>query len=530
MRVQTSESSRPVDGPTDFALADGTTHIAIHWRGQSEVHVEAAFSQDGSTFGEFQHVELDEVGMAKEDGRTYGSIMVADGARAVRVTADQPIDEVTVLSLDAGSESNPLPGVGATASGVTGIPAVIPRAGWGADETIRFDPYGEERWLSQYFPLQKMIVHHTAGGNGDPNPAATVRAIYQYHAVTQDWGDIGYNYLIDSAGRIYEGRHSREYWYGASPTSDDASGLTIAGGHALYHNAGTMGIALLGDFTYVAPTTAARSALTSLLTWAADEHNIDPLGASTYVNPVSGVTRTVPNIAGHRDYNQTGCPGSFMWNLLPSIRAQVATAVNNWPGETFNPPRSVSLAAGTHTGYRFNSAGGVIGSLPFTLGSPSSAPASTRATIPNQGSGDWYRITAGIWAGYWLPASSAVQLGPPGGTVQVQSYRPYAPLQLPAGTFIGFRFDTWGNQTASKALTLAWPTWVPVTERSTIPGRGSTFYYYVTNGTLDGYWVPETAAMSVGTLPMANFVASQSSGIAPLSVTFWNTSITYGPT
>ncbi len=135
---------------------------------------------------------------------------------------------------------------------MSGIPPVIPRAGWGADETIRFDPWGEERWLSQYFPLQKLIVHHTAGANGDPNPAATVRAIYYYHAVTQDWGDIGYNYLIDAAGRIYEGRHSREYWNGASPTSDDGAGLVIAGGHALYHNAGTMGIALLGTFTSAA--------------------------------------------------------------------------------------------------------------------------------------------------------------------------------------------------------------------------------------------------------------------------------------
>ena len=52
------------------------------------------------------------------------------------------------------------------------------------------------------------IVHHTAGVNHDPDPAATVRAIFAYHAVVQGWGDIGYNFLVDADGRIYEGRHS----------------------------------------------------------------------------------------------------------------------------------------------------------------------------------------------------------------------------------------------------------------------------------------------------------------------------------
>ncbi|HEY7738370.1 MAG TPA: hypothetical protein VIC63_04990, partial [Candidatus Limnocylindria bacterium] len=118
--VHTSESSRAVDGPTDFELADGTTHIAIRWAGHPDAHLTAAFSRDGTTFDEPQHVDLDEVGEAKHDGETYGVIMVASHARVVRVTTDEPLDKVTVLALDAGAVATPLPGVGATASGVTG--------------------------------------------------------------------------------------------------------------------------------------------------------------------------------------------------------------------------------------------------------------------------------------------------------------------------------------------------------------------------------------------------------------------------
>jgi PKD repeat protein len=528
IKTHTTETLHAVDAAGHvFALEAGTTHVAVRWTGHPTATVDVAFSADGETFGDPVHVEVDEVGAAREDGVTYGTVMSVTGTRSVRVTADRRIGQVAVLAMNAAGEIQPPAlGLGARAAAVNAIPGVIPRAGWGADETIRFDQWGEERWWSQYFPLQKLIVHHTAGSNGDPNPAATVRAIYHYHAVTQNWGDIGYNYLIDSAGRIYEGRHSREYWNGASPTSDNEDGLVISGGHALYHNAGTMGIAFLGTFTSTLPTTAAQSALISLLTWATSTHGISPTGATTYLNPVNGYSRTTHNIAGHRDYNQTGCPGLALYNLLPSIRTAVANATNHWAGAAFNPPRSLSLAAGTHIGYRFNATGGVIGSKPFTLGAPSSAPVNMRATVPNQ-AGDWYYVTAGVWAGYWMAASGAVVLGPPPPEVAVDSYRPWRPLTLAAGTYTGYRFGSFGNVTASLTATLGAPAMVPVTERSTIPNQPGT-WYHVSAGTWGSYWIREQSTMALGTLPMAAFHSSFTSGIGPLTVAFTNDSITYG--
>ncbi len=525
VKVGASETTHAVERSHDFRLEPGTTHIAIRWSGHPTATVHAAFSADGATFEDPIHVEIDEVGMYRRDGVTYGAVIGVTDMRAVRVTADRPLAQVTVLSLDAAADVQPALGLGADAAGLNTIPGVIPRAGWGADETIRFDAWGEERWWSQYFPLQKLIVHHTAGANGDTNPAATMRAIYHYHAVTQNWGDIGYNYLVDAQGRIYEGRHSREYWNGTSPTSDNAAGQVISGGHALYHNAGTMGIALLGTFTSSAPTAAARASLVNLLAWAASTHGIDPNGATTYLNPVNGYSRTTYNIAGHRDYNQTGCPGLALYNLLPSIRASVAGLVNTWPGEVYNPPRQLTLAAGTHVGYRFNSSGTVIASLPYSLGSASSAPVNQRATVPNQ-SGNWYYVTAGVWAGYWMSASpSAVGPAPP--AVVAASYRPWRPLTLAPGTYTGYRFDTYGNVTGSRAATLGGSAMVPTTEKSTIPNLPGS-WYYVTAGTWSGYWIAEQAGTSLGTLPMAQFFSSFTAGIAPLTVAFTNTSITYG--
>jgi hypothetical protein len=154
-----------------------------------------------------------------------------------------------------------------------------------------------------------------------------VRAIYHYHAVTQGWGDIGYNYLVDESGRIYEGRWSRDYPVGTSPSSDNEDGLVVEAGHSYHHNPGTMGIAMIGTYGTAAPPAAAQSSLISLLSWASVRHGVDPRIASTYVNPLTGVTRWTMNIAGHRDYNSTGCPGTALYSRLPTIRALVAASV-----------------------------------------------------------------------------------------------------------------------------------------------------------------------------------------------------------
>jgi hypothetical protein len=494
IRVRASEATHAVDGAHDFELPPDTTHIAIHWPGQPSAMVTAAFSTDGAVFSGPTGVEIDEVGASRDDGETYGSLMGAEGFRVVRVSADRPLAQVSVLALDAGGpDAMPL-GLGAQAAAATTIPAVIPRSGWGADESLRFDGAGDEQWPREYFPLQKLVVHHTAGRNADPDPAATVRAIYYYHAVTEGWGDIGYHYLIDEAGRVYEGRYARDYWNGAVPTADDGAGLVVAGGHARLHNAGSMGIALLGTFDSQPPTPAAQASLVRVLAWASATHGIDPGGSGTYVNPQTGLSRNTPNIAGHRDYNATGCPGGLLYSLLPSIRSAVAAEMNTWPGETYNPARTLSFAPGTYVGRRFSATGTITASKSYTLASSSAAPTNQKSTIPNQG-GNWYYITAGVWEGYWIPESSGTTLGSPSPAASgATTYNPAAALVFKAGSHTGYTFDGGGVVTGLKSYTLATDSGADTSTRASIANQPGS-WFYITNGIWAGYWLPESSRL-----------------------------------
>jgi hypothetical protein len=498
VKVSASETSHTVDGSHDFAIPSSSTHVAIHWPGYPDAAVEASFSTDGTRFSESTPVELDEDSGVRPGAESYGALMSVDGTRVVRVSTDRPLADVTVLALDAAGEPTGQLSVGSQVAGVTSVPGVISRRAWGADESLRFDWAGDELWPREFFPLQKLVVHHTDGRNGDPNPAATVRAIYYYHAVVRGWGDIGYSYLIDEAGRVYEGRHARDFWNGATPTSDDVAGLAVAGGHAKYHNQGTMSIALLGNFTTQAPTAAARASLVRMLAWASAKYGIDPLGSGTYANPQTGVTRLTANIGGHRNYQSTGCPGGVLYALLPTIRNEVAAEVNTWPGQSFNPERRLYFTAGTYTGRKFSSSGAITATKSYTLDKASSAPSNGWSAVPNRG--NWYFVTDGVWAGYWVHGSSRITVPPAAVTPGLQTFATARPLSVPAGSRTAHEFNTFGQVIASKPYTWASPSVVWTTQKGAIPNQQGN-WYYVTVGPLQGYWLVETAGMSLGDPP-----------------------------
>src|SRR5438445_3670190 len=121
-----------------------------------------------------------------------------------------------------------------------GAPPIITRAQWGADESI-----GNRS--REFAPLVKAIVHHTAIDETDP--AAQVRGIQRSHVLTNGWFDIGYNFLVDREGRIYEGRWARDYVVGETHTGEDVTGNLVTGAHAESHNPGSLGIAILGNYT-----------------------------------------------------------------------------------------------------------------------------------------------------------------------------------------------------------------------------------------------------------------------------------------
>jgi hypothetical protein len=193
-----------------------------------------------------------------------------------------------------------------------GLPAIVPRSGWGANEEI-------VRARPIVAPAVRLaVVHHTAGANSytRAQSAAIVRGIEVYHVEGNGWNDIGYNFLVDRFGTVYEGR---------------AGGIerNVVGAHAQGFNTGTTGVALMGNFTRAVPTKAEQDALVALLAWRLDVAHVDPSSTVVYTSGGnlkfrSGKVVVLRAISGHRDTGPSECPGSLAYALLPGIAKRVA--------------------------------------------------------------------------------------------------------------------------------------------------------------------------------------------------------------
>jgi hypothetical protein len=154
-----------------------------------------------------------------------------------------------------------------------------------------------------------LIVHHSAGTNSSSDWAAVVRSIWDFHVNVNGWDDIGYNWLVDPNGVLYEGR-----------------GDNKLGAHFCGTNAGTMGVCVMGDFTNIQPTGNAVGTLSALLAWKSCDADLEPLGSGFHAS--SGLT--LNRISGHRDgVCSTSCPGDSFYPLLPAIRLGVHDFIEN---------------------------------------------------------------------------------------------------------------------------------------------------------------------------------------------------------
>jgi len=316
------------------------SHIAVRWRGSEDVRVEVRAGRPGR-LGPWRPVIVDDDQSEETPGTQYSGLLRADGATLVEVRAGEGATEVEVFLIDASRGATPSPTAStdgrfhaAEAGWSPPQPPVISRAAWGADEGLR-------KGAPEFAPLSKLFVHHTVTQNDDPDPASTVRAIYAYHTRGNGWNDIGYNFLVDASGRVYEGRYARSYEPGEVPTGEDRDGRGVVGAHAKVANVGSTGIALLGEYNgTVQPSPAAVDSLIRLLAWKAGRHGTDPEGASPYTGS-DGAARTFPNIAGHRDVGSTACPGGRLYDRLPEIRHRVAETMRPPPAAPPPPPAPV---------------------------------------------------------------------------------------------------------------------------------------------------------------------------------------------
>jgi hypothetical protein len=221
-------------------------------------------------------------------------------------------------------------------------PAIVTRAQWGANESVVQD------WGRPASQLKAMYIHHTAGSNNytQAGAYAQIRGIFSYHAVSLQWGDIGYQFLVDKFGTIYQGRRG----------SIDAP---VQGAQAGGFNTDTIGVSAMGNYDVATAPAAMVKAIERVLAWQAYRYDVDPTATTRLTQSgkgtarwSSGTTVTVPTILGHKVTNFTACPGRYLDAQIPTIRRNVKTlvdrAVRNH-GATTQVPGTPSLPANHYT-------------------------------------------------------------------------------------------------------------------------------------------------------------------------------------
>ncbi|WEV27481.1 peptidoglycan recognition protein [Streptomyces sp. 71268] len=187
-------------------------------------------------------------------------------------------------------------------------PRIILRKGWSADERLR------ERQLGYTRTVKAAFVHHSATGNNYrcAQAPSVIRSIYRYHVKSSGWRDLGYNFLVDKCGNIYEGRAG-------------GPGKPVLGAHTLGFNSNSTGIAVLGTYSRSTPPKAAVRAVAKLTAWKLGLHGRNPAGSTYLVSGGSnkyrkGVTVRLKVISGHRDGFTTDCPGTQLYRQLGAAR------------------------------------------------------------------------------------------------------------------------------------------------------------------------------------------------------------------
>jgi uncharacterized protein with LGFP repeats len=190
---------------------------------------------------------------------------------------------------------------------------VITRAEWGGDSV-------PPRSAPDYGAVQMAFVHHTVNANdyAPEESAGIVLGIARYHRDSNGWNDIGYNFLVDKYGQVFEGR---------------AGGIdaAVVGAQAQGYNSVSTGVACIGTFTDVAQSEPGMDALARLIGWKLALHGVPAQGQVTVISAggaanryPSGTPVTFERISGHRDGNSTSCPGDVLYGQLLDLRVRAS--------------------------------------------------------------------------------------------------------------------------------------------------------------------------------------------------------------
>lgn len=215
----------------------------------------------------------------------------------------------------------------ATAAGAVTRPTVLTREQWGADESLR-------RAEPSYGTVKAGFVHHTVSSNtySAAEVPAMIRAIYAYHVEGRGWDDIGYNFVVDRFGRVWEGR------YGGADQP-------VIGAHTSGYNSQSFAMSALGDFSGTPVPTAVQDAFARVYAWKLGLHHVRPT-AYAWLRRSGEPTLVTRSISGHRDAGTTACPGDVLYGRLDAIRSAALTA----QGAMFYSPRTTGTTQPYATG------------------------------------------------------------------------------------------------------------------------------------------------------------------------------------
>lgn len=324
--------SVPLDTIAPFLALGSRWVVASSGKESENIRIEIRSSTDTQQWSEWSKIEIDEHLTTREDTLIGRLQYISEATRFVQFRivlsgSDQKTDQIQLRSLRF-SFTSP----GATPSGILKtlerrstrqkqrepqpgqkqkypVPDYMTRTGWGCPDGQQ--PSGPVTLTD----VTHQIIHHSAGPNSSSDWPAVVRSIWDYHVNTNNWSDIGYNWLVDPNGIIYQGR-------GWIDGNDEVQGAHFCG-----TNSNTMGVCLLGNFEEVRPASEALGAAEDLLAWKSDQKNIDPLARNYH----SSSELYLNTISGHRDGCSTLCPGENLYVKLPGIRNNVDALLGEPP-------------------------------------------------------------------------------------------------------------------------------------------------------------------------------------------------------
>jgi len=331
-RIEKRELGNLPAGVTRVDLARNADLIALQWRAPRHAHVELSFRGARTRWSAWVAAGSAAHGpdaAAGADQGVGGEPVWSGGTRAIAVRSDSALSDVRVQLIDVSdglgarrialsaaplATAAALPLAQPTLAAGPGQPPIIARHAW-AHGTSR------PRVAPAYGSVRLAFVHHTENPNGYSRGEvpAMLRAIFAFHTYINGWNDIGYNFAIDSFGRIFEAR--------AGGIDEPVTGAQAGG-----YNYASTGIAVLGSFKSNPISPPAHAALVRLLAWKLSLHGVgarahtvvkvNPAGAVWSKFPANGLV-PLPSIAGHRDADSTDCPGDALYAQLPRIRAAV---------------------------------------------------------------------------------------------------------------------------------------------------------------------------------------------------------------